>query len=84
MQIVCKSQGGDRRLLRPAVRPEPHFISHVYKGKDRIFHIKTEPFRPINRISHLSESCKETCYMFVLFRFGKIFCRLSILLEKNN
>lgn len=37
----------------------------------------------MNRISHLSKSCKETCYVLMLFRSSKIFCRLSILLEKN-
>lgn len=80
----CMHTGGQGKMpfLQP-VCPKPHFVHLVvYQEKDRRFHRK-QHFRLINGISHLSESCKQTCYMFVLFWFSKLFCCLPILLGEQ-
>lgn len=55
---------------------------HSLQGKKQNLSHKNTALQ--TTISHLSESCEETCYLFMLFRFSKIFCCLSILLEKND
>ena len=66
-KLICKSQHRTGALWDHLCVQCLFCMLIVYKGRKRTLHIKIEDFRLTNRISHLSESCEETCYVFMLF-----------------